>query len=387
MKKIPNLFFMVGIICNLSIVVVGCSGLSSQSNEPSINKITVQGDCLKTSIYNPAQISTDSDQVNILQDEDFLKGVAYVSNSQWAYSSNASKKTLTEFNKLLSVTWISIIPMCYQEKTNSIIIDCPQDEYRPDDADIERVIDFAHQLGLKVMLTPHMNLKDSSDSWRGEIGFCNNDADWSQWFEDYTNFISHYADLAEKHQVDYFVVGSEYEMASHREAEWRDVVAAVRNVHRGPVTYSANYGEEAEETVQRWDALDAISIDGYYPLTAKKDPTVEALVEAWQPIAARLENLSQKWNKPIILQRLVTRAKMVQIQGHGIPTFQVQLIIWNRLMHIQPYLRHLLIKAGGKVYSGGLGIPIRFRGVWRMMIMKYAENRQRTFLELIMAEN
>ena len=108
----------------------------------------------------------------------FLKGVAYVSNSQWAYSSDASKKTLTKFIKPLGVAWISIIPVCYQEKTNSINIECPQDEYRPDDGDIERVIDFAHQLGLKVMLIPHINLKDSSDSWRGEIGFGNNDADW-----------------------------------------------------------------------------------------------------------------------------------------------------------------------------------------------------------------
>ena len=213
-----------------------------------------------------------------MEDEDFLKGVAYVSNSQGAYSSDASKTTLTELIKPLGVAWISVIPVCYQARPNKVDIECPQDEYRPDDVDVERVIDFAHQLGLKVMLTPHINLSDSSDSWRGEIGFGNNEAKWAQWFANYTNFITHYATLSEKHQVDYFVIGSEYEMASHREAEWRNVVDAVRNIYKGPVTYSANYGEEAEHIVQWWDALDAISIDAYYPLTENNDPTVEELV-------------------------------------------------------------------------------------------------------------
>ena len=309
MKKIPHLFFIVGIIYSLSILLVGCLDLSSQSTEPFIEKVTEEGDSVNTTIYNPALIITNAGLVNRLEDGDFLKGVAYVSNSQWAYSSDASKKTLVELIKPLGVEWISVIPVCYQAKTNSINIDCPQDKYRPHDVDIERIIDFAHQIGLKVMLTPHIHLNDPSGSWRGEIGFGNNEADWSQWFENYTSFIIHYADMAEKHQVDYFVIGSEYEMTSHREAEWRKVVAAVRNIYSGPVTYSANYGEEAEQTVQWWDALDAIAIDAYYPLTTKNDPTVEELVEAWQPITIRLENLSRKWGRPIIFTEIGYQSK------------------------------------------------------------------------------
>ena len=194
--------------------------------------------------------------------------------------------------KPLGVEWISVIPVCYQTYKNSINVECPDDGYRADDMDIGHVIDYAHQNGFKVILTPHVLLDGPSDSWHGEIGFGKNEMGWSQWFESYTNFITYYAKLAESYQADYFVIGSEYEMASHRENEWREVVAAVREVYNGPVTYSANFGDEAEKTVQWWDVLDAIGIDAYYPLTEKKDPSVEELVLAWQPIVERLEQLS-----------------------------------------------------------------------------------------------
>ena len=60
MRKNPHLFIMIGIICSLSILVVGCSGLSLQSTAPSIEKNTMQGDILKTSVYSPVTVSTDT---------------------------------------------------------------------------------------------------------------------------------------------------------------------------------------------------------------------------------------------------------------------------------------------------------------------------------------
>jgi hypothetical protein len=52
-----------------------------------------------------------------------------------------------------------------------------------------------------------------------------------------------------------------------REKEWRRVIAAVRGVTSARLTYAANF--DAYQRVAFWDALDAIGIQAYFPLTDK----------------------------------------------------------------------------------------------------------------------
>jgi len=48
---------------------------------------------------------------------------------------------------------------------------------------------------------------------------------WQEWFDTYRAFINHYATLAQENGVEQFCVGTELVGTSHREAEWRDIVA------------------------------------------------------------------------------------------------------------------------------------------------------------------
>ena len=57
-----------------------------------------------------------------------------------------------------------------------------------------------------------------------------------------------------------------------------------------------------------WDALDAIGVDAYYPLTTSNRPTVAELKAAWGPIKSRLSKLSNKWNRPIIFTEIGYRS-------------------------------------------------------------------------------
>src|SRR5258707_11089939 len=82
-------------------------------------------------------------------------------------------------------------------------------------------------------------------------------------------------------------------------SEWRDIVKMVRLLYPGTLTYGANHGEET--SVQWWDALDAIGVDGYYALTQMDDPTLAQLRAAWQPLVTRLADLPPKWQRPILL--------------------------------------------------------------------------------------
>jgi len=237
----------------------------------------------------------------------FMKGVAYTAWSRTAYSSSGSNRTLSQQIKPMGVTWISLLVTCYQEKAASTQIVCDSRKgYTPSDESLTYVIRYAHSLGMRVMLKPHVDLTNDPSQWRGSINFGSNEGAWKAWFDSYTQFITHYAALAQTAGADYFVIGTEMQGTSHRADQWRGVIKAVRAVYSGPVTYAANWGEE--ENVQWWDALDAIGVDAFNKLTEADNPTVEQLKSAWQPIAARLEQLSQKWNRPIIFTEVGYRS-------------------------------------------------------------------------------
>jgi hypothetical protein len=160
------------------------------------------------------------------------------------------------------------------------------------------VINRAHRLGLKVMLKPHVDLANGPDHWRGNIGQGFSEADWTAWFTSYKDMIFHYAQLAQTHGVEQFCVGTELVSTEFRAADWRSIIAGVRKVFSGPLTYAANPGDESR--ISWWDKLDFIGFDAYYALTNKNDPTLAELKAAWVPIAATLKNLSETWGKPVI---------------------------------------------------------------------------------------
>jgi hypothetical protein len=136
---------------------------------------------------------------------------------------------------------------------------------------VRHAIQLMHSVGLKVLLKPMVDCRNGT--WRGEI------RPSAAWFTEYRSFITLWASIGQEEGVEAFCVGCEYVKTDSWAKEWRDVVAAVRTVYRGPLTYAANHG--SEEAVRWWDAVDIIGIDAYYPLTLRRDPTRAELERAW----------------------------------------------------------------------------------------------------------
>lgn len=154
----------------------------------------------------------------------------------------------------------------------------------------------ARSLGMRVMLKPHLWLRGGE--WCGTIRM-RTDADWQEWFRTYTGFAVHYASLAEREHMEMFAVGTELKGTSGRESDWRRVIAEVRKVYRGRLTYSANWDGEVD-SVRFWDALDLIGVQAYYPLSDKPSPTLAELEAGWAPVVEELSALSRKWDRPIV---------------------------------------------------------------------------------------
>ena len=104
-------------------------------------------------------------------------------------------------------------------------------------------------------------------------------AKWDQWWEDYTNYIVHYAKIAEEKQVPVLCLGCEMNSTEEFEDKWRNLIKQVRAVYHGQITYDVNHGNE--DKVKWFDDLDFINISAYYPIPGPDGQIVE--ITAFEP--------------------------------------------------------------------------------------------------------
>ncbi len=232
-------------------------------------------------------------------------GIAYTAWWSGEYTRPDAGQSLTRLAET-GAGWISLLATGYQDTIDSTTI--YTNSATPTDAELVHVIQQAHDLGLQVMLKPHVDLWADPNHWRGEIGTTfTTPAQWDAWFDAYESFIWHYAELAEAHDADQFAIGTELVGTSGRADDWRAVIAGVRSRYSGPIVYAANHSGE-ETSITWWDAVDLIGVDAYYGLTNLNDPTPAQLQAAWAPHVATLANLAATWNKPIIFTEIGYRS-------------------------------------------------------------------------------
>lgn len=169
----------------------------------------------------------------------------------------------------------------------------------PTEAALRETFRQARDRRLRTMFFPTINLRDEAENahwWRGNI----QPADWDLWWRNYTDFNVRLARLAQEGGVEWYSVGTE--MAStHRFPErWRALVAEVRKVFHGKVTYSVNF--DAHDSFTFGDCLDVIGMNTYDPI-AKHDeyPTPEQIRDAWWWIVAKARTLQVRFGRPVMI--------------------------------------------------------------------------------------
>jgi hypothetical protein len=188
--------------------------------------------------------------------------------------------------------WVTLVPTWYQSAPESSAIYPEQPGRTTTDEALIAAIVEAQELGLDVMLKPHLDLVDGG--YRGGI-----DPDSTQqWFEAYGEVILGYARLAEQHGVPQFVVGTELAGTSSDTGRWRDLIAGVRQVFTGSLTYAANHDEF--QNVQFWDDLDFIGVDAYFPLAEQPTTDLGRLTVAWDPIVDELGKAATAFARSIV---------------------------------------------------------------------------------------
>lgn len=182
-----------------------------------------------------------------------------------------------------------------------------------------------------------------------------------KWFDNYTAFAVHYAQLSEQYHLPYFIIGDQLSnvtvdttrtnakgdprgidrsvpgesfpnCSGRRDCGWRHVVHALRaptyasfvghksqpgGEYSGKLIYAASWSGAQEgatdseyDHITWWDAVDYIGVDAFFPLTQNADVSVSDLVNAWHgkgldlqgqgDIYGKLAKVSGTANRPVL---------------------------------------------------------------------------------------
>lgn len=214
--------------------------------------------------------------------------------------------TSFELLKQNNVEWVTMVPFLSQKQYNTPSINSRllNDTSATKFDDWRQIKSRADVYGFKVMFKPHVWLLERDDGhWRSDIAM-ENKADWNEWFSIYNGYILDYARLAESLKMEAFCIGTELKSTIMRHPEkWCDLIAEVRKVYSGKLTYGANWDSEFSE-IPFWDDLDFIGIQAYYPISQNLNPELAELEAGWNAHLKTLETLSTTYNKPIVFTEL-----------------------------------------------------------------------------------
>ena len=229
------------------------------------------------------------------------KGVCWVGGRQVV--------TQSEFRPLIEnhIQWISQTPFGWQSNNSSTEVisntNFERTWWGESDVGIKQTTLLARQNKIKTILKPHLWVKGS---WPGEIKM-DSEENWQKWFSSYTDFILHYAKLAEAQDIEILCIGTELSHSTKYEYRWRDLIHKIRQVYSGKLTYAANFHNEYQH-IKFWDALDFIGIQGYFSLSQYNNPTIEELKSGWSLHLETIEQLYEQYKKPVLFTEIGYRS-------------------------------------------------------------------------------
>lgn len=216
----------------------------------------------------------------------YIRGITFAPFApRGALEKEETRKSLAAMQERTGADTVLLAPGGVQKTAHSTGIEY-KSEHTMGDEELREFIHYAKSLGFRVFLKPTANCLDGT--WRAYISFFDEDVPcepkWSEWFASYTDFQLHYARISEETSCEMFIAGCEMVMTEHREEEWRKLIADIRKVYHGAVSY--NTDKYQEHNVKWWDCVDVISSSGYYP------------ADDWENQLDRIEKVTEYFRKP-----------------------------------------------------------------------------------------
>lgn len=227
----------------------------------------------------------------------FQKGMSFTTWTNSSFNTTATRQEFDEM-KSIGVEWVAINHWWYQDYLNStgIHVGSGSDTF----ANMTACFLYAKSIGLHVLYKPMLNLAKTYD-WRSYIVFT------PEWMANYTWWMVENAKAAEAGDVEILCLGTEMGNMQVNSEAVRDMIAQIRAVYSGSLTYSANHDSFA--MIDWYDAIDVIGISMYSMMTIAWNPTISDLKTVWNGMYHELEELALKWNKPIAFTEIGIQAR------------------------------------------------------------------------------
>jgi hypothetical protein len=217
------------------------------------------------------------------------------------YGSPAYDRTLAEA-RAMGATWVAITPFGRVADLSGSGVDLTfEAPFTQNRVAVIHAVEMAHAHGLRVFLVPHLWVE--SGEWRALID-PGTDEGWTRWADSYSHFVRTWAEVAQATRVDMLSVGVELRawVTTTRAPSFARIVAGVRALYGGVLTYSANW-DDVEDTVILGD-VDVIGINGFYPLADDAGASPAKLREGGERVRAKVHALAERWQRPVVFTEI-----------------------------------------------------------------------------------
>jgi hypothetical protein len=229
----------------------------------------------------------------------FLRGVslAMENSLEGGYHAPALDRQLDRL-AAMGVDAVSLMPFAFEEGPSAprlhMLGGSPESET---DVGLIHAVRRARAHGLRTLYKPHIWV--GGGSWPGDVAMRDETA-WRQWWRDYRRYVLHHAVLARWSGADLFSIGCELSGTLGRAEDWRRLIAAVRQVFPGPLTYAGNWSGDLERA-PFWEQLDLVGVDAYFPLSSDPAAGRAELARGAAAVVARLAAASHAHHRPLLL--------------------------------------------------------------------------------------
>ena len=287
-----------------------------------IGNIVSPGNLPQTIIYNvakwawyqsvPQQASIPNVAVTT-HGADFLAGISFASAYHPGWSTHINSAIDMVDN--LGANWLIIRPtwsyLSPQSPVNEILPS--QDIMWPE---LSSYIARADNLNLKVGIFPTMNFPAQPDQWW--LDAPRDFAWWIVWFERYTQFLIHHAEIAEQKNAEALIIGGDWlspalpqgaladgspsGVPADAENRWRNLIEQIREHYSGTLIWALSYPEGIDAPPPFIDEFDKIIINWSVKLSDASTPSVSDLyTEAARILDQEIQPFYAAIAKPIIL--------------------------------------------------------------------------------------
>ncbi|SFR39105.1 GTA TIM-barrel-like domain-containing protein [Robiginitalea myxolifaciens] len=223
---------------------------------------------------------------------DRVNGVSFVASREPA--------TQAHVNSMLAVNadFAAVMPFGFIREPNDpeIIFDTDRQWFGETRKGAKQYSKLLQENKVRIMIKPQLWI------WRGIFTGdleMQTEEDWVRLEAQYRDFILNYAALAEEVDAEIFCIGTELEeFVAARPEYWDNLIAEIRGIYSGKLTYAANWDEYPRTPF--WAKLDYIGLDAYFPLSEARDPDVEELRAGWQRWKTDIKTLSDSIARPVL---------------------------------------------------------------------------------------